>query len=220
VPARVSESTLEQFRNAAASPQPAPAGVAVAAVSAGFALGLLAKVLVVSGRRKELSAHRARLESMTAATQAASERMLQLAGDDSAAFEGYLAARRLPRATEQEREERERVVHAAVRRTIAVPLAAAQEAAAGLRLCSDACGLIPPALIADLGVTATLLASALRAFLLCAESNVRQLAPDPASYRELLATGKDLKEQALAQAEAVLERAAAAVTAAASGRGA
>ena len=207
----LSQITLERFRREAAGPHPMPAGVAIAAVSAGFALGLIAKVLAVSGRRSTPPENAARLEPLAAAAQAASQRMLQLAGDDIAAFEAYLAAKRLPRETESEREARQQSIDSAVRRAIDLPLAAAEEAAAGLQLCSEVSAFTPVALAADLGVTAGLVAGALRGFLLCAESNVRQLAPDAASYRERLAIEAKRHEQALRQAEVLLERARTAV---------
>lgn len=209
----LSQVTLEHFRGEAAGPHPMPAGVAIAAVSAGFALGLIAKVLAVSGRRSIPPDDAARLEPLAAASQTASQRMLQLAGDDVAAFEAYLAARRLPRETESERTVRQQSIDSAVRRAIDLPLAAAAEAAAGLHLCSEASAFTPVALAADLGVTAGLLAGALRGFLLCAQSNVLQLAPDAASYRERLATEAKRHEQALRQAEVLLERARTAVQA-------
>ena len=204
MPTRVSDSTLEEFRHGVAGQQPTPAGVAVAAVSAGLALGLLAKVLTVSGRRQPHPGDAPRLESLTAAAQAASQRMLQLAGDDIAAFEAYLAVRRMPHVTDSERQARQRDIDSAVRRTIDVPLTAAHEASAGLELCGEISGATPPALVADLGVAAALLAGALRGFLLCAQSNVRQLAPDAAAYGERLATETRRCEQALRQAEALL----------------
>lgn len=202
---RVSDATVEQFRQATAGQQPTPAGVAAAAVSAAFALGLLVKVLTVSGRHQELAASLPTLESHAAAAQAASQRMLHLADDDIAAFEAYLTARRMPHASDSERQAREQRTHSAVRRAIDVPLAAAQEAAAGLQLCSGMSATTPAALAADLGVAAALLAAALRGFLLCAESNVRQLAPDDASYRERLAADTMRHGQTLRQAEALLE---------------
>jgi formiminotetrahydrofolate cyclodeaminase len=207
----LSQLTLEHFRREAASPSPTPAGVAVAAVAAGFALGLVAKVLAVSGRRNTLPQNTARLEPLAAAAQAASQRLLQLANDDVAAFEAYLTARRLPHSTESERQARQQGIDSAVPRTIDAPLAAAQEAAAGLQLCSEVSAFTPPAVVADLGVVATLLAGALRGFLLCAEANVRQLAPDAASLRERVATETERHAPAFRIAEAVLERARTAV---------
>lgn len=207
----LSRLTLEDFRAQAAGPQPMPAGVAVAAVSAGFALGLVAKVLAISGRRHTLSDDSGRLESLTAAAHTASQRLSQLAAEDIAAFEGYLTARRLPQSTASERETRQQGIESAVRRAIDVPLAAAQEAAAGLQLCHEISEFAPPTLLADVGVAAALLAGALRGFLLCAQSNVRQLAPDAAPERERVAAETKRHGQALRQAQALLARADAAV---------
>jgi methenyltetrahydrofolate cyclohydrolase len=207
----LSQITLEHFRRDAAGQHPMPAGVAIAAVSAGFALGLAAKVLGVSGRRNPLPAEASTLEPLAAAAQAASQRMLQLAGDDVAAFGAYLTARRLPHSTESESQARRQAIDAAVRRTVDVPLAAAHETAAGLQLCGELSAFTPPALVADLGVIATLLASALRGFLLCAESNVRNLAPSTASLHERVATEAQRHAPAFGIAEAVLERTRAAL---------
>ncbi len=214
MPTPLSDSTLEQFRAAIASAQPVPAGVTAAAVSASFALGLLAKALTVSGRHKELSGHLARLEPLAAAAQAGSKRMLQLAADDVCAFEVYLAGARLPRSTARERHDRRDALDRAVERAIELPLAAAREAAAGLELCAAACPLTHLALIADLGACASLLASGLRVFLMCAESNVRQLTPDASRYRVRLAEEAQRQEHGLSRAQAVLAHVASALGAA------
>ena len=150
-----------------------PAGVAVAAVSSSLALGLLAKVLTVTGRRKSAAGDLARLESLAAAAAASSRRRSQLAEDDVAAFEAYLTANRAPSSTEQEREKRRGAVDSALARTIEVPLAAAQETAVGLELCTDALPLVPRELAADVGVTTALLEGARRGFLLGAGFQLR-----------------------------------------------
>ena len=202
----VSESTLERFREAAAGAHPAPAGVAIAAVSASFAFGLLAKALAVSGRKDAQAAGLGKVEPSTAAARAESSRMLQLAADDIAAFEAYLAGARMPRATDRERLKREAALDAALRQAIDLPLAAARSAAAGLQLCAEVLSLTHLVVLADLATAVTLLSGALRAFLLCAESNVRQLAPESSSYRELLAKVAGRHQQVLRQAEEVLNR--------------
>ncbi|HEY7887269.1 MAG TPA: cyclodeaminase/cyclohydrolase family protein [Steroidobacteraceae bacterium] len=207
----LAQVTLDHFRREAAGQHPMPAGVAVAAVSAGFALGLIAKVLAVSGRHNTLPGHAARLEPLAAAAQAASQHMMQLAGEDIAAFEAYLAARRLARSTEAQRQTRQQGIDSAVRRAIDLPLAAAQQAAAGLHLCREVAAFTSPALAADLGVTASLLAGAMRGFLLCAQSNARQLAPEAASLRGRVATETERCAEALRMAEGLIERARTAV---------
>ncbi len=214
MPTPVADSTLEQFRAAVAGTRPVPAGVTAAAVSVSFALGLLAKALSVSGRRQTLAGHGPDLEALATAAQAGSARMMQLAGDDIDAFEDYLARARKPHDDALERQTRRRALEGAVHRAIELPLAAARESAAGLELCVEACPLIHLAVIADLGACASLLASGLRIFLMCAESNVRQLAVDPSAYREVLARGKDRQEQGLRRAQTVLTHVAATLEAA------
>lgn len=212
----VSESTLERFREAAASGHPTPAGVAVAAVSAGFAFGLLAKALAVSARKSMQPVDLAKLEPAAAAARAESSRMLQIAADDIAAFKAYMAAARLPQATDRERLERRRALDAAVRRAIEVPLAGAHSASAGLQLCVEAIPMTRLVVLADLAAAATLLASALRVFVVCAESNIRQLAQEASPYRELLTKEANGHERALLQAQEVFEHVAAALKAAGS----
>ena len=214
----VSGSTLEAFRAAVGSAQPTPAGVAVAAAAAAFAFGLLAKALAVSGRRMEAGAGRASLEALAAAACAQSSRMLQLADDDVAAFERYLASARLPQATDPERRERGRALAGALRRTIDVPLAAARSAASGLQQCAEARPMTHRVVLADLGTVVTLLAGALRAFVLCAQSNIRRLPAEDSEYREPVARECERHAQAARQADELLQRIAADLDAAAPAR--
>lgn len=207
----VAEATLERFREAVASGQPTPAGVAVAAVSASFAFGLLAKALAVSGRKDARSANLAKLEPLTAAARAESSRMLQLADGDIAAFEAYLAGARLPQATDQERLQRRQALDSALRQAIDLPLAAARSAAAGVQMCAEAVPMTHLVVLADLAAAVTLLSGALRTFLLCAQSNVTQLAPEASSHREQLAEEADLYKRALRQSKEVLKRVATAL---------
>jgi len=211
--ASLCDSTLEQLRRTVAGNTPTPAGVAIAAVSASLALGLLAKVLAVSGRRAGSAAPGDRLASLAVTAEEASARLLRLAGEDGVAFEAYLTASRAPRSTDGEPRERAASVDAAVRRIVDLPLACAREAAAGLQLCDETSALIHPVVVADLAVCATLLASALRGFLACAQSNIRQLAPAAADYQELLARESERQRQAFRAADAVLGRVTAALQA-------
>lgn len=200
------ESTLEQFRSAAASSEPIPAGVAVSATSASFALGLLAKVLKVTGRKKGFSGDLAKVEKLAESARAESKRMMQLAEDDMAAFNDYMISARLPQATDREREDRKRAVNASVRKAIETPLAAARAAATGISLCVDGMDTVHAVVAADLGAAAALLAGALRVFLLCADSNIRQLAPDPSVYRDVLPDRVEWESRVFQQADSVLRR--------------
>ena len=207
------ESTLEQFRSASASSEPIPAGVAVAATSASFALGLLAKVLKVTGRKKGFSGDLAKIEKLAESARAESKRMMQLAEDDMAAFNDYMISARMPQGIDREREERNRAVNASVRKAIETPLAAARAAASGISLCADALDTVHTIVAADLGAAASLLAGALRVFLLCADSNIRQLAPDPSAYRDVIPGRAEWESRAFRQADSVLRQVSAVIEA-------
>jgi formiminotetrahydrofolate cyclodeaminase len=208
----LSDSTLERFREAAAGGEPTPAGVAIAAVSASFAFGVLAKALTVSARRQDLAAA-ARLEGLVGAARTESTRMLQWAAEDTAAFEAYLKSARLPGFSETERLERRRALDSAVSRTIELPLAAARSAIVGLQLCGEGLSLMHPVVLADLGCALTLLQGALRAFLLCAQSNVRQMTSADSAHRARLEAESARCRHALRQSDEVLEAVGAALAA-------
>lgn len=219
MPTHVWDSTLENFRSAAASGEPMPAGVSVSAVSASLAFGLLAKVLKVSGRRKDFAGNLPKLEALLETVRGESKRMMQFADEDIAAFNAYMATARLPQATDAEREGRKRAVDAAVRKAIEVPLAAARAAASGIGLCGEAAAMVHVNVAADLGAATSLLAGAMRVFLLCADSNIRQVASDSSAYRDVVAGRFEWENKAFRQAESVLKQVAAMIDAAGAKQG-
>ncbi len=203
-PARVSEFTLEGFRSSAASDEPVPAGVAIAAVSASLALGLLAKVLTIASRRRDFNGDRSQTEMLAEAARDQSERMLLYAEEDVAAFRAYLASARRSNRAAGEPEERQRALDAAIRKAIEIPMQAARAAASGIGLCANAAASIHSLLAADLGTAATLLSAAQRVFLMCADSNLKLLVSDPTMYEDLMAGRPQRELSAYRQAQSVL----------------
>jgi methenyltetrahydrofolate cyclohydrolase len=206
LPSRVSEFTLEEFRRSAASEESVPAGVAIAAVSASLALGLLAKVLTIAGRRKDFSGDRSQTEKLAKAARDQSERMLAYAEKDMAAFSSYIASVRGSDKSVSERKERQHSLDAAIRKAIEIPMEAARAAASGIGLCADAAGSVHSLVAADLGTAATILSAAQRVFLMCADSNLKLLASDPSAYADLMAGRKELELSAHRQAQSVLRQ--------------
>jgi formiminotetrahydrofolate cyclodeaminase len=107
-------TTLAAFRDKAGGVDPVPAGVAISAVTASLALALLAKVLVIAGKKKNVDA-------LLDAARTESARLKELADDDIQAFNQYMECRR------QGKE-----LTAAVRKAIEVPMDAARSAVRGL----------------------------------------------------------------------------------------
>ena len=215
----VSGSTLEDFRQAAASGEAIPAGVAISAVSASFALGLLAKVVRIASRRKDFAGDASKAEKLANSAESQSKRMLQYAEEDMAAFGGFMTSMRLPRSTAQQQEQRRHALEAAIRKTIETPVAAAQAAAAAIDHCEEATELVHPLVAADLGTATALLDSALRVFLMCADSNVKLLASNSIDYGSLMAGRPGFETKAFRQAQSVLRHVTTAIEAAGSKRG-
>jgi formiminotetrahydrofolate cyclodeaminase len=188
------KATLEGFRGRVAGTAPTPAGVSAAAVSASLGLGLLIKVLGIARKRKDFSGNPERVAEMLRSAQVELTRLEQYADDDIAAFDDYMACRRLPGDAD--------ALAAALRRAIEVPLSAASSATSGLELCAEATGMTPASIAPDLGSAAALLAGAVRAMLLTVDANLRELV-DPQFCEQAMAKRRDLGRNAQRLADTI-----------------
>jgi formiminotetrahydrofolate cyclodeaminase len=160
-------AALATFRDRVASPEPVPAGVSAAAVSATFGLGLLSKVLQIASRRKDFAGDRELVDRLLGEAQNKSQTLARLADEDILAFHQYLDCLRRKEST-----------GAAMRKAIEVPLSVARTAADGLPLCEKARGLIHAFVASDLAAAIELLTGAIRASLGTVEFNLQQLPGD------------------------------------------
>jgi formiminotetrahydrofolate cyclodeaminase len=165
-------TTLEQFRDRMASHEPVPAGVTAAAVSAVFALALLAKVLQVTLRHKEFAGDRELVSALLDDARNLFGILEHLADDDVAAFQDYLDCVRSKQSTDS-----------ALRKTIEVPLNVARAASLGIGLCETSAGHVHRVVAPDLGVASALLEGAVRSTLVTLKSNLEQL-PDGDPFRD------------------------------------
>jgi glutamate formiminotransferase/formiminotetrahydrofolate cyclodeaminase len=115
--------------------------------------------------------------------------------EDAAAFQNYLAARRLPRATPEERQARTAAIQAATLAAAQAPLAVARQCLALLPLCRAVAEHGNPNVASDAGVAAILAEAAVRS----AGLNVRVNLPGLADAEQ---------RRALAEEIAALETAA------------
>jgi len=137
--------SLESLYRDLAAPQPAPAGVVAAAVSARFGLALLIKTLEITGNRKGFAGDRSRLDAWVETARRESNTLKQAADDD---ISGEPARKRSE-----------------------IPMNAAQAAASGLDVCAEAAEVMEGPLGADLAAAAILLSSAVQSILLCVDAN-------------------------------------------------
>src|SRR5271169_5273184 len=101
--ASVWKSTLEEFDDRITQGDAITGAVAVAAISAAFAVSLLCMVLEITARKKESESRRGQLLALLEKARTESERLRQAADEDRAAYGAYRHAFLLPQATDQER---------------------------------------------------------------------------------------------------------------------
>jgi len=178
-------TTLAGFREKAGGPDPVPASVAISAVTASFALALLAKVISIAGKWKNLDA-------LLDAARNESTRLKELADDDILAFNQYMECRRQGKD-----------LTAAIRQAIEVPMDAARSAVRGLGLCAQTASIVQGLTAADVGAAAALLSGAVRAMLLSVDVNIREMRSDPWFSDVITSARSDLEREADQLADAV-----------------
>ncbi len=119
--ARFRDQTVDQFISALASGEPTPGGGAAAAIAGSLGGALVAMVASLSAGRPKYADHQALLEEAKAAGLRLADRLLDLADEDAAAFDGFGVAMKLPRETDEERAARTRALQAAARAATEAP---------------------------------------------------------------------------------------------------
>ena len=195
------KATLEEFRERILAGDSTTGAVAVAAVSASLAVGVLQMVLEIAARKSESEPMRELIE----AARMEAAQLARLADEDRAAYTEYAKALRFPKTNDEERAARRRAMELALLKATETPLAAARSAVAAIELCAEAAGIARGAIAADIGGAAALLAGAVRAMLCSVDANLREL-PDQPFRGEAEAQRRALEETALQRAEAVLRR--------------
>jgi len=165
---------LSDFRDATASAEPTPGGGSVAGVSATLGLGLVIMALEISARRKDA----VEPEETQALITEARALMAELSADadrDVLAFQDYMAAARLPKLSDEEKQTRRAALDAATRRATEAPLLAARHVVEALRLAGHAAPLSHLHVVSDVGAGAGLLEGALKAILFNVDVNLPSL---------------------------------------------
>jgi formiminotetrahydrofolate cyclodeaminase len=108
-------------------------------------MALLIKTLEITVKRRDFAGDAAALRVWIEAARKEADALAEAANDD--------------------------ITGEAERKRIEIPMIAARAAAAGLDLCAEAAGVVRGALAADIGVAAMLLCGAVRAIVLCVDSN-------------------------------------------------
>ena len=126
------DKPLHELLAAFASPAPTPGGGSASAVAAAIGASLLTMVAELPKTRAGTPADRSALTAAAAALRRAQQTLTRAVDDDSSAYDGVVAAYKLPKSTEDERTARTDAIQNALRAATDVPLGVMRDAAAAL----------------------------------------------------------------------------------------
>jgi formiminotetrahydrofolate cyclodeaminase len=179
-PSRLNDLPAPELIERMASGDPIPGGGSAAALAGAMGAGLLRMVVALtSGRPAAVGDERELTEIAMGAANCQSE-LLNLVELDAVAYDGVIRARRLPRATDLERETRAVQVAAATREATRAPLQTARLAEQVLSLAERLAPIGSRNAISDAGVGALLAVAALRGAVLNVQINLPYLDADDA----------------------------------------
>lgn len=194
-PSSLSALSVSDFAASLASDEPAPGGGSASAAAGAFGAALLEMVVRLTLEKEKYRASWGDLEPLADRLREARLRLLELVSEDTKAFEALLAARRLPKESDEEKSSRQRAIDAAHVLAATVPTQTAFFAHEGLKAAPLVLEKGNPNAASDAWVAALLLHGAA----LGALANVRINLPgvsDPELSRGFREDASDLEKKA------------------------
>ena len=204
----LSELTISDFLHRLSTDAPAPGGGSAAAIAGAIGAALVQMVVSLSRDRSVAAGHEDALREIGLGAAGFQSELLHLADTDAAAYASVVAARRLPRESERDRENRRVQIDAAVREATRAPLQVAERAALTLELAERLAPIGNRNAISDVGVAGLLAVAAIRGAALNVRINLPFLPEDEPLRRQAgaaidrLVDGLDEREAALRAAVA------------------
>ena len=186
---------LEDFLNALASKAPTPGGGSAAAVIGAMGAGLISMVCNVTLGKKGMEEVATEMRKVCAESEALRLRLTAMIAEDIAAFDGLMAAYRLPKATDAEKSQRSAAIQASLTGATNTPLDCARACAEVIKLSRRAAEHGYSGVISDAGVGVLAAQTALRSAGLNVQINAPMLedrafaAQAGAELEQLLAVG-------------------------------
>jgi formiminotetrahydrofolate cyclodeaminase len=125
---RIAEQTIEAFLRGLASDNPTPGGGAVAALSGATGAALISMVGNLTIGKRGYEEAEERMRWVLEEAEAARTDFLELADRDATAFDGVMAAFKMPKETDAEKAVRSKAIQAGYESAARVPLEIAKRA--------------------------------------------------------------------------------------------
>ena len=124
----LADLSLKEFLSKTASKSAVPGGGSIAALSAAIAASLSEMVANLTRGKKRFESVEQEMQDIVRDASQFREKLLKNIDEDSNAFSGVLAAYKLPKGTDQERNKRGQAIQEALKNAVLVPLIVAKDA--------------------------------------------------------------------------------------------
>jgi methenyltetrahydrofolate cyclohydrolase len=161
-----SKLTVQEFLDALASQAPTPGGGTASALAGAVGAALTEMVVALTLAKEKYAASHDAVRPIAEAAAAARAEFLRLAREDAEAYDGVVAARRLPKETPGEKDARSRALAQGNLRATEVPMRTAQAAVRLLEYLPELVEKGNPNAASDAGAAALLLETAAEGALL------------------------------------------------------
>jgi formiminotetrahydrofolate cyclodeaminase len=155
-PTIYSSEPLQVYLDDAASKKPAPGGGSVSACAGALGAALVGMVCNLTRGREKFADVEAEMTTLVEASEAARRRLEQLLQEDTTAYNGVIAAYKMPKETEEEQAARTAAIQAGLIVAADVPLEICRVAVEVCRLAKVAAGIGNPQAVTDAGIGAIL----------------------------------------------------------------
>jgi formiminotetrahydrofolate cyclodeaminase len=187
-----------------ASRAPVPGGGSAAAIGGALGASLVGMVAELTIGRPDAADRDDVLRDVRDAAAGLRDQLLDLAETDAAAYDAVMTARRLPKTTDAERDERERRMRHTILEAARVPLETARRSREVLDLAVRIAPIGNRNAISDAGVAAQLASAAVRGAVLNVRINLPYLPADEPLRRDAAREAATLEAAAVQREDEVL----------------
>jgi glutamate formiminotransferase/formiminotetrahydrofolate cyclodeaminase len=201
---------VHEFADELSSDSPAPGGGSVAALCGSLSAALASMVAALTWTKKGLEDRRPKMKELGTRAQALKDWFVVSVDRDTEAFNAILAARRLPKKTEEEQAARLAALERANQEATRVPLDVLERSVEALELALGVAGDGLPASASDAGVAGACALAAAEGAALNVRINLPSITDADAARQlanaqeKLLGRARDLAEQVRAVVDRVL----------------
>ena len=133
----IAQQTVEDFLTQLASDAPTPGGGPVAAVSGAAGAALISMVCNLTIGRKGYEETEQRMHAILAEAESARSAFLEMADRDATAFDGVMAAFKMPKETDAEKAVRSQAIQRGYEHAASVPMEIGRKAAELMELARE-----------------------------------------------------------------------------------